>query len=194
MVKTYSCGSIQLHWQFTKNIFLHVYEKTGVIKYMETLLLKYCYLEDNVVVKEIYMNDLAMKRVGAFIIDYVILCFFAGMASTIGMIAVADKWMQNPSRYFIWFMFAPFICSILLMGIWFFILDICGKLDPGKRLMRIELLSHGQKFTVSTSMKHSVLKTLFCCIWPISFIYYILKHEMIYDKFLKISVRSQAER
>ena len=70
------------------------------------------------------MNDLAMKREGAFIIDHVILSFFAGMAS----------------------------------------------------------------------IKHSDLKTLFCCIRPISFIYYILKNEMIYDKFSKISVGSQAEK
>lgn len=140
------------------------------------------------------MNDLTMKRIAALIIDYVILCALASVVGTVGMIAVADKWMQEPSRYFIWFMLTPFICSILLMGIWFFILDICGKLDPGKRLMKIELLSNGQKFTVSTAIKHSVLKTIFCCIWPISFTYYILKHEMIYDKILKISVSSQAEK
>lgn len=134
-----------------------------------------------------------MKRIAALIIDYVILCALASAVGTVGMIAVADKWMQEPSRYFIWFMLTPFICSILLMGIWFFILDICGKLDPGKRLMKIELLSNGQRFTVSTAIKHSVLKTIFCCIWPVSFLYYILKHEMIYDKFLKISVSSKTE-
>lgn len=139
------------------------------------------------------MNDLTMKRIAALIIDYVILCALASVVGTVGMIAVADKWMQEPSRYFIWFMLTPFICSILLMGIWFFILDICGKLDPGKRLMKIELLSNGQKFTVSTAIKHSVLKTIFCCIWPVSFLYYILKHEMIYDRFLKISVSIKTE-
>lgn len=140
------------------------------------------------------MSDLTTKRIAAFIIDYVILCALASVVGTIGMIAVADKWMQEPSRYFIWFMLAPFICSILLMGIWFFILDICGKLDPGKRLMKIELLSGGQKFTFGMALMHSVLKTIFCCIWPISFTYYILKHEMVYDRLLKISVSSQAEK
>lgn len=139
------------------------------------------------------MNDLTMKRIAAFIIDYVILCALASVLGTAGIIAVADKWMQDPSRYFIWFMLAPFICSILLMVICFFIWDVYGKLDLGKRLMKIELLSNGQKFTVGMAFMHSVMKTIFCCIWPISFIYYILKHEMIYDKFLKISVSSKTE-
>ena len=74
-----------------------------------------------------------------------------------------------------------------------FIWDVYGKLDLGKRLMKIELLSNGQNFTVGMAFMHSVMKTIFCCIWPISFIYYILKHEMIYDKFLKISVSSKTE-
>lgn len=139
------------------------------------------------------MNDLSMKRIAAFIIDYVILCALASVVGTAGMIAVADKWMQEPSRYFIWFMLAPFICSILLMVICFFIWDVYGKLDLGKRLTKIELLSNGKKFTVGMAFMHSVMKTIFCCIWPISFIYYILKHEMIYDKFLKISVSSKTE-
>lgn len=58
------------------------------------------------------MNDLTMKRIAALIIDYVILCALASVVGTVGMIAVADKWMQEPSRYFIWFMLTPFICSV----------------------------------------------------------------------------------
>ena len=139
------------------------------------------------------MNDLTKKRIAAFIIDYVILCALASVVDTVGMIAVADKWMQEPSRYFIWFMLATFICSILLMVICFFIWDVYGKLDLGKRLMKIELLRDGQKFTVGMALMHSVTKTIVCCIWPISFTYYILKHEMIYDRLLKISVSSKTE-
>lgn len=139
------------------------------------------------------MSDLTTKRIVAFIIDYVILCALASVVGTIGMIAVADKWMQDPSRYFIWLMLATFICSILLMVICFFIWDVYGKLDLGKRLMKIELLSDGQKFTVGMALMHSVTKTIVCCIWPISFTYYILKHEMVYDRLLKISVSSKTE-
>lgn len=102
-----------------------------------------------------------------------------------------EPWGAGAGREFsvddAWYVFI--LCS--LMGIWFFILDIFGNLDPGKRLVKIELLSNGQKFTVSTAIKHSVLKTLFCCIWPISFLYYIVKQEMIYDRILKISVSSR---
>lgn len=136
------------------------------------------------------MNDLTVKRIAAFIIDYVILCVLAGVAGTVGMIAAADRWMQDPARYILWFMPATFVCSVLLMWICFFVWDVCGKLDLGKRLMKIELLSNEQKFTVGMAVKHSVLKTIFCCIWPISFLYYILKHEMLYDRCLKISVSS----
>lgn len=136
------------------------------------------------------MNDITMKRIAAFIIDYVILCMLASVAGTVGMIAASDRWMQDPARYILWVMLATFVCSVLLMWICFFVWDVCGKLDFGKRLMKIELLSNEQKFTVGMAVKHSVLKTIFCCIWPISFLYYILKHEMLYDRFLKISVSS----
>ena len=111
----------------------------------------------------------------------------------IGMIAMADRWMKDPSRYILLCMLATFIGSILLMMICFFIWDVCRKLDPGKRLMKIELLSDGQKFTVGMAFMHSLTKTIFCCIWPISFTYYLLKHEMIYDRMLKISVSSKIE-
>ena len=143
--------------------------------------------------EEIELNDLTTKRIAAFIIDYVIWCALASVVGTVGIIAVADKWMQEPSRYFIWLMLTPFICSIFLMVICFFIWDVYGKLDLGKRLMKIELLSGGQKFTFGMAFMHSVLKTIFCCIWPISFTYYLLKHEMIYDRILKISVSSKTE-
>ena len=136
------------------------------------------------------MNDITMKRIAAFIIDYVILCVLASVAGTVGIIAAAERWMREPARYILWFMLATFVCSVLLMWICFFVWDVYGKLDLGKRLMKIELLSNEQKLTVGMAVKHSVLKTIFCCIWPISFLYYILKHEMLYDRFLKISVSS----
>ena len=137
------------------------------------------------------MNDLAKKRMVAFIIDYLILCALSSGLSMISMIVMADNLLQKLSRNFLWFMFAPLLYSILLMGIWFFLLDICRNLDLGKSLMKIELLCNGKKSTVSAAIKHSILKTVFCCIWPISFCCYIMKHEMIYDRILKISMRTE---
>lgn len=170
-------------WRWRKKSELKK-RKFGLYEFPRPLYLR---LED------IELNDLTMKRIAAFIIDYVILCALASVVGTAGMIAVADKWMQEPSRYFIWFMLATFIGSILLMVICFFIWDVYGELDLGKRLMKIELLSDGKKLTVGMAFVHSVTKTIVCCIWPISFTYYILKHEMVYDKVLRISVSSKTE-
>ncbi len=108
------------------------------------------------------MNDLAKKRMVAFIIDYLILCALSSGLSMISMIVMADNLLQKLSRNFLWFMFAPLLYSILLMGIWFFLLDICRNLDLGKSLMKIELLCNGKKSTVSAAIKHSILKTVFC--------------------------------
>ncbi|MDE7186896.1 MAG: RDD family protein [Lachnospiraceae bacterium] len=138
------------------------------------------------------MNDLTIRRAAAFIIDHMVLCAFASVAGMLAMILTADIWMKDVRMLISWIMLATFIFSVLLMGIYFFILDVCGKLDLGKRLVKIELLSDGQKFTVSTALKHTILKVLFCCIWPVSFCYYIIRHEMIYDRLLKISVRDRA--
>lgn len=141
--------------------------------------------------EDINLSETAGKRIAAFIIDYMILCWVACLTGVLGVFVVASRGVQELAENFQWMIPGMFLYCVLLMGIWFFILDIFGNLDPGKRLVKIELLSNGQKFTVSTAIKHSVLKTLFCCIWPISFLYYIVKQEMIYDRILKISVSSR---
>ncbi|MDE7258736.1 MAG: RDD family protein [Lachnospiraceae bacterium] len=143
--------------------------------------------------KENVMSDLAYRRVAAFIIDYVILCivfFFVGMCGVILVMFRAEpirteamnKIFENDM------MLVFFFICLFFAWIYFFLLDYWENIDVGKKLTGIELLSDNQKLTVSKKMKHSILKCIFMAIWPISFTYYLVKQQMIYDKYLKISV------
>lgn len=76
---------------------------------------------------------------------------------------------------------------VLLWG-YFFMLDCNAKYDFGKQITRIVILSYHQKFSLSMAIKHSFLKVLAGMIWPISFVYYFIRHKMIYDEYLGITI------
>lgn len=72
---------------------------------------------------------------------------------------------------------------------YFFIIDYFYKGNSiGKKKMRIRLLADQKEFSIRTSLLHSVLKTLACCIWPLSLIFYISKGVMFYDQWIKLKV------
>ena len=78
------------------------------------------------------MSETAGKRIAAFIIDYMILCWVACLTGVLGVFVVASRGVQELAENFQWMMPGMFLYCVLLMGIWFFILDIFGNLDPGK--------------------------------------------------------------
>lgn len=104
------------------------------------------------------MKNLTARRAVAFLIDYFLFCF---AFTLVGM--------------------------VLLWG-YFFFLDCNAKFDLGKRITRIVLLCHNQKFSRSMAIKHSALKVLAAMIWPVSFVYYFIRHKMIYDEYLGITI------
>ncbi|MBD5513294.1 MAG: hypothetical protein HDR06_01230 [Lachnospiraceae bacterium] len=139
------------------------------------------------------MSDLAFRRIAAFIIDYFILCIVFAFVGICGVILVMFR--AEPIRtaamnkiFEIDMMFIFFFICLFFAWIYFFLLDCCENIDVGKKLTGIELLSDNQKLIVSKKLKHSILKCIFMVIWPISFTYYLVKQQMIYDKYLKISV------
>lgn len=132
-------------------------------------------------------SDKATRRALAFIIDYALFCAVLGLAAT-GILAITSfLWTENRNMLFT-ISFYMIGCGMVLLWVYFFLLDYNAKLDLGKRLMKIEILSDGQKFSRSIAFKHSALKTLAGIIWPISFSYYFIKHKMIYDKYLGITI------
>lgn len=142
------------------------------------------------------MSDLAFKRVAAFFIDYFILCFVFFLICMCGIILVI--FLAEPissedlNRIFEIDMMVAFgLVCLFLLWIYFFLLDYYENIDVGKKLTGIELLSDNQKLTVSKKLKHSILKCIFLAIWPVSFAYYLVKGQMIYDRYLKISIRDK---
>lgn len=139
------------------------------------------------------MSDLAFRRLAAFIIDYFILCIVFSFVGVCGVILVILR--AEPIRtedinkiFEIDMMFVFFFICLFFAWIYFFLLDYWENIDVGKKLTGIEILSDNQKLTVNKKLKHSILKCIFMAIWPISFTYYLVKQQMVYDKYLKISV------
>ncbi len=151
-----------------------------------------CYIEG----AEPTMSNLALRRAAAFIIDYAILCgifFTTGICGIVLANFLAEPIsLERINRFFEIDKMLTF-GSICLFALWiyFFLLDYYENIDMGKKLTGIELLSDNQKLTVNKKLKHSILKCIFVAIWPVSFIYYVIKGHMIYDKCLKISIRDK---
>lgn len=136
------------------------------------------------------MSDLALKRLVAIFIDFIILCGIHMCVCICGLFLTVDIWIQDGKK-FMDVAWCITICSILLTWLYFFFSDYCENMDVGKRIMKIELISEGQKLTVNKMLKHSILKWISAAIWPLSIVYYLMRNEMIYDKYLKISVREK---
>lgn len=133
------------------------------------------------------LKDITTRRAIAFIIDYALFCAVLGLATT-GILAITSfLWTENRNMLFT-IMLYMIGCGMALLWVYFFILDYNAELDLGKRSMRIEILSDGQKFSRTMALKHSTLKVLASLIWPISFSYYFISHRMIYDKYLGITI------
>lgn len=78
--------------------------------------------------------------------------------------------------------------GFLVLTLYFFLLDYYKKMDLGKKLTKIEILFDNDKCITYTMLKHAILKFIFGVIWPVSFIYYMIKKRMIYDEYLGISI------
>lgn len=136
------------------------------------------------------LKDITTRRAIAFIIDYALFCAVLGLATT-GILAITSfLWTENRNMLFT-IMLYMIGCGMVLLWVYYFILDYNPKLDSGKRLMKLEILSNNQKLNRSIALKHSALKVFASLIWPISFSYYFISHKMIYDKYLGITIKDK---
>ncbi|GEM_PF-5342238 len=136
------------------------------------------------------MNDLTLRRLVAVFIDFMILCGIQMCVGMCGFFLTADIWMQDGKK-FMDVAWCINICSFFLMWLYFFFSDYCENIGVGKKIMKIELVSEGQKLTVNKMLKHSILKWISAAVWPFSIAYYFMKKEMVYDRYLKIRVRDK---
>lgn len=109
------------------------------------------------------MKDVTLRRAIAFIINYILFCFIFAIAVIVILTMALLLWGENGNMVFT--IMRYMICAaIVLLWIYFFIVDYYTRLDLGKRIVGIELLSHNQKFSCSMAFKHSILKMLACFI------------------------------
>lgn len=133
------------------------------------------------------MKNLTARRAVAFIIDYFLFCAAFTVAGTMAFILILRIWEGDYKMIFMLGCIPIGVGMVLLWG-YFFVLDCNAKFDLGKRITRIAILCHNQEFSRSIAIKHSVLKVLAGMIWPVSFVYYLIRHKMIYDEYLGITI------
>lgn len=133
------------------------------------------------------MKNLTARRAVAFLIDYFLFCFAFTLIGMWPFILMLRIWENDYNMIFTLGCIPIGVGMVLLWG-YFFLLDCNAKFDLGKRITRIVLLCHNQKFSRSMAIKHSALKVLTAMIWPVSFVYYFIRHKMIYDEYLGITI------
>lgn len=133
------------------------------------------------------MKNLTVRRAVAFIIDYALfLCGFT-LVGMMGLVLFLRIWEDSHDMIFMLGFIQIGVGMVLLWG-YFLMLDCNAKFDLGKRITRIVTLCYHQKFSLSMAIKHSALKVLAGMIWPVSFAYYFIRHKMIYDEYLGITI------
>lgn len=128
-----------------------------------------------------------MKRILAFIIDFFAMLMIVIVVNFVLIIVI---WKKGLGDNLIMAVISIFILLMpLFICLYFFISDYYGHgSSVGKKLAGIKLMSHGKELSLPVSIKHAVLKTIACCIYPVSFLYFLCKEEMPYDKWLGLEV------
>lgn len=139
------------------------------------------------------MSELDLRRIAAFMIDYYIFCALVFLAASGGMcrIIMSGGTINTYELFKTVKIFYGVV--VLVLALYFFLLDYFPGLDLGKRLTKIEILCNNQKMTALTMLLHAVLKVVFGAVWPVSLVYYLVRKRMIYDGFLKLSVADKKE-
>ncbi|MCM1424363.1 MAG: RDD family protein [bacterium] len=139
------------------------------------------------------LKEITIRRAIAFIIDYALFCTVFGLAAAGILTVTSFLWTENRNVAFT-ITLSMIGCGMVFLWGYFFALDRNPKLDLGKRLMKLEMLSNRQKFSRSAAFKHAAFKLAACLVWPISFGYYLIIHKMMYDNYLGITIKYVEEK
>lgn len=123
-----------------------------------------------------------MKRLCAAGIDYIIFICISMIVLTLFMIGTGSyktyDTLNTLFNAYLW------IAAVFLF-LYFFVQDFFfrGK-SIGKRIVRLKLVY--RENTIGFAIRHSFLKLLAGMLWPVTLIYYIVRHCMFYDSILGI--------
>lgn len=128
-----------------------------------------------------------MKRIFAFIVDFFIMQI---MVSAIGNIFFVLVIRTNQGKITIESMMViQFMIVVGVMWLYFFISDyFFSGGSIGKKVIGIKLVCERQKLSLSIALKHSVVKVIACCLWPVTAVYYMFTRRLPYDRWLKLEV------
>lgn len=131
-------------------------------------------------------NLIVWKRMEAIVIDQIVMSFLIVIPGLIGVKIIRSFYPSNNIKIIVGFLF---VLMVVFMFLYYFISDFVTKGSGiGKKLAGIYLLSDGEKPDAITILKHSGLKFIAGCIWPISLVYLLVTGRMFYDEGLKLEV------
>lgn len=123
-----------------------------------------------------------MKRFFATIIDYVIFSIIYTIIFSLYPVGIIMKYVDNVFQITDGWL----VVYCILLFIYIFVLDYIFKgRSFGKRIVKLNL--RYKKDTIGFAIKHSLLKILASgALWPITLIYYCIRHKLFYDGILGI--------
>lgn len=123
-----------------------------------------------------------MKRLCAAGIDYFIFVCISMIVLTFFIIGTGPYKTYNTLdtlfNAYLW------IATVFLF-LYFFMQDFFFRgRSIGKRIVQLELVN--KEKTIGFAVKHSLFKLLAGMLWPVTLVFYFVKHRMFYDKILGI--------
>lgn len=129
-----------------------------------------------------------VRRVLACVVDYVIVTYIYIM---FWWMIVVEPGLIDGLLKGMFYM----LCSIIaFFWCYFFLLDVFYRMDAGKLIFQIELISKGKGLDLKKAAVHSAAKTLFMVLWPVTLVYYSIKRKMPYDNWLNIQIMDRKDR
>ncbi len=123
-----------------------------------------------------------MKRFFATIIDYVIFSIIYTIIFSLYPVGIIMKYIDTVFQISDGWL----VVYCILLFLYIFVQDYFFKgRSFGKKIVKFNL--RYKKDTIGFAIKHSLLKILASgALWPITLIYYCIRHKMFYDGILEI--------
>jgi hypothetical protein len=133
-------------------------------------------------VKQVIERGKTMKRFFATLIDYVILSIIYTIIFSLYSVGIIIKYVDTVFQISDGWLVVYGILAFLYI----FVQDYIFKgRSLGKRFVKLKLKY--KKNTIGFAIKHSLLKILASgALWPITLIYYCIRHKLFYDGILGI--------
>lgn len=126
-----------------------------------------------------------MKRILAFVVDFNVMQIIA--SAVVKVFSILESRLNQRNKLIGIEIF--FLIVGVIVWLYFFISDyFFSGGSIGKKLLGIKLVCERQGLLLPIALKHSVAKTIACCVCPVTAVYYLFTRRLPYDRWLKLEI------